>query len=286
MLLNSLALFILPWALGFFLFLLGPILASLILAFTRFDGLNLPIFIGMQNFDTALHDPVFWASLKVTFVFAFVSLPLMTVLAIMLAVLLEQKFFATNVFKVIFYLPTIIPIVASSVLWTWIFKADNGILNQFLLWFFGLFGLEINAPLWLADPQWALPALILMSIWSIGNPMIIYLAGLQNIPESLYEAAELDGANTVQKFFHITIPMLMPTIFFNVVIGTIQVFQYFVPAFVMTSGGPQNSTMFYSLYTYQLAFDDFRFGYASALSWVLFLIIVVSTYLVFKLKSN
>ena len=208
----------------------------------------------------------------------------MTVLSITVAILLNQKLIADEVFKVIFYLPTIIPIVASSVLWTWIFKADNGILNQFISGLFALLHIDASPPLWLSDPQWALPALILMSVWSIGNPMIIYLAGLQNIPESLYEAAELDGANTLQKFWHVTIPMLMPTIFFNVVIGVIQVFQYFVPAFVMTSGGPQNSTMFYSLYTYQLAFDDFRFGYASALSWILFLIIVVSTYMVFRLR--
>lgn len=251
MLFNSLTLFILPWALGFFLFLLGPILASLILAFTRFDGFNLPVFIGLSNFSSAFQDPVFWTSLKVTFVFALISLPLMTILSISIALLLKQKFIGNEVFKVIFYLPTIIPIVASSVLWTWIFKADNGVLNQFLAFVFHSLGLELNTPLWLSDPSWALPALILMSIWSIGNPMIIYLAGLQNIPESLYEAAELDGANTLEKFWHVTIPMLMPTIFFNVVIGVIQVFQYFVPAFVMTSGGPQNSTMFYSLYTYQ-----------------------------------
>jgi multiple sugar transport system permease protein len=285
MIFNSLTIFILPWALGFFLFLIGPIVASLVLSFTSFDGLNLPVFIGLKNFETAFSDPIFWASLKVTFTFALISLPLMTILSITIAMLLNKKIIGVEVFKVIFYLPTIIPIVASSVLWTWIFKADNGILNKFLVNVFNFLDLEINPPLWLSDPQWALPALILMSVWSIGNPMIIYLAGLQNIPESLYEAAELDGANGFEKFIHVTIPMLMPTIFFNVTIGVIQVFQYFVPAFVMTSGGPQNATMFYTLYTYQLAFDDFRFGYASALSWILFLIIVASTYLVFRLKK-
>lgn len=245
----------------------------------------MPIFIGLENFQTAFSDPVFWTSLKVTFIFALVSLPLMTVLAIAVAILLNQKIIAGEFFKVVFYLPTIIPIVASSVLWTWIFKADNGVLNQFLRSIFDLLHLDLDPPLWLSNPDWALPALILMSVWSIGNPMIIYLAGLQNIPESLYEAAELDGANFMQKFWHITIPGLMPTIFFNVTIGVIQVFQYFVPAFVMTSGGPQNSTMFYSLYTYQLAFDDFRFGYASALSWILFVIIVISTYLIFRVRK-
>lgn len=285
MLFNSVIIFLAPWLIGFLSFLLLPILASLFLAFTRFDGLNMPSTIGLANFLTAFHDPVFWASLKITFIFAFVSLPLMTVLAIAIAMLLKQKLIAKSFFKIVFYVPSIIPIVASSVLWTWIFKADNGVLNQFITNCGALVGLNIKTPLWLADPNWALPALILMSIWSIGNPMIIYLAGLQNIPQSLYEAADLDGAGTWAKFWHITIPGLMPTIFFNLTIGLIQVFQYFVPAFVMTSGGPQNATMFYSLYTYQLAFDDFRFGYASALSWILFIIIVFSTYLLLRLKK-
>ncbi len=250
--------FLLPWLIGLILFLLGPILASLLLSFSEYDGINAPQFNGITNYQNMLQDPVLWTSLKVTLSFALISLPLSTVIAITLAVLLNQKISALSFYRACLYLPSVVPIVASSVLWTWIFQGK-----------------------WLTDPDWALPALIIMSFWSLGNPMIIYLAGLQNIPESLYESAEIDGASEWQKFWHITIPILSPTIFFNVVIGIIQVFQYFVPAYVITSGGPQNATMFYSLYTYQTAFDDFSMGYASALAWLLFVIVLIATSIAF-----
>lgn len=272
--------FLLPWFIGLIVFLLGPILASLLLSFTNYDGINMPTFTGLSNYQNMLSDQVLWTSLKVTLGFALVSLPLGTIVAITLAVLLNQKISGLSFYRACLYLPSIIPIVASSVVWIWIFKGDEtGILNQALLKLFGWLGFQ--APLWLADSHWALPALIIMSFWSLGNPMIIYLAGLQNIPESLYESAEIDGASEWQKFWHITIPILSPTIFFNVVIGIIQVFQYFVPAYVMTSGGPQNATMFYSLYTYQTAFDDFQMGYASALAWLLFAIVLIATSMAF-----
>lgn len=229
-----------------------------------------------------LTDPVFFTSLKVTFAFAFISLPLNTIAAIALALLLNQKVKGQAFFRACLYLPSVVPIVASSVVWTWIFKGDEtGLLNQALNLLFSWVP-GFTAPMWLSDPDWALPALIIMNFWILGNPMIIYLAGLQNIPESLYESADLDGATSVQKLWHITLPLLSPIIFFNVVIGIIQVFQYFVPAFVMTSGGPQNSTMFFTLYTYRTAFDDFRMGYASALAWVLFLIVLAATLIAFK----
>ena len=190
---------------------------------------------------------------------------------------LNQKLRGLSFYRTLIYLPTIVPIVASSVVWLWIFKGDDtGLINSILK----IIG--IDGPLWLADPNWALPSLIIMSFWSIGNPILIYLAGLQNIPETLYEAAELDGASKWEQVWHITLPMLSPTIFFNVTIGIIQVFQYFVPAYVMTSGGPQGATMFYSLYTYQSAFDDFRMGYASALAWLLFLIVLICTLFAFR----
>lgn len=266
-------LFLSPWIIGFACFLLGPIIASLVLSFTKFDGINQPVFNGLTNyFFMLMHDPMFLNSLKVTLMFACVTLPLGTVFAISMAMLLNQNIKGMSLYRTMLYLPTVVPIVASSVVWLWVFKADEtGLLNNFLS------SIGLNGPLWLADPNWALPALIIMSFWSLGNPIIIYLAGLQNIPDSLYEAAELDGASSWAKLWHITLPMLSPTIFFNVIIGIIQVFQYFVPAYVMTSGGPQGSTMFYSLYTYQTAFDDFRMGYASALAWVLFLIVLVAT---------
>lgn len=268
--------FLLPWLIGLILFLLGPILASLLLSFTEFDGINFPKFIALNNYAEMFNDPILWSSLKVTLSFALISLPLGTIVAIGLALLLNQKISGLSFYRACLYLPSVIPIVASSVIWTWIFKGDEtGLLNKFLDSVFGIFGFK--PLLWLADPHTALPALIIMSFWSLGNPMIIYLSGLQNIPQSLYESAEIDGASSWTKFWHITLPILSPTIFFNVVIGIIQVFQYFVPAYVMTSGGPQNATMFYSLYTYQTAFDDFRMGYASALAWLLFLIVLIAT---------
>lgn len=270
--------FLLPWVIGFVAFLLGPILASLFLAFTKYDGLNLPNYIGLGNFQEMLSDPMFIGSLKVTLLFAFITLPCATVIAIAIALLLNLKIRGMSFYRTCLYLPTVVPLVASSVVWIWIFKADEtGLLNNLIKNIF-----HIDGPLWLADPNWALPALIIMSFWSLGNPIIIYLAGLQNIPESLYEAAEIDGASSLAKLWHITLPMLSPTIFFNVTIGIIQVFQYFVPAYVMTSGGPQGSTMFYSLYAYQTAFEDFRMGYASGLAWVLFAIVLLFTLFAFK----
>jgi multiple sugar transport system permease protein len=272
--------FLLPWLLGFFCFLLGPILASLLLSFTRFDGLNKPEFIGFDNYSQMSTDPMFLSSLKVTLSFAVISLPLATLIAISIAVLLNQNIQGQSLYRALLYLPTVVPIVASSVIWTWVFKADDsGLLNKLLK--ICLQPFDLTPPMWLADPKWALPALIIMSFWSLGNPILIYLAGLQNIPDALYEAAEIDGAGSWQKLIHITIPLLSPTIFFNVIIGIINVFQYFVPAYVMTSGGPQGATMFYSLYTYQTAFDDFQMGYASALAWVLFLIVLTATLLAF-----
>lgn len=268
--------FLLPWLIGFIVFLLGPILASLFLGFSYFDGLNMPKFIGLGNYQEMVFDPMFLTSLKVTLVFAAITLPIGAILAIAVALLLNQKLKGMSLFRTLIYIPTIVPIVASSVVWIWIFKGDEtGLLNILLK------AIGIEGPLWLSDPNTALPALIIMSFWSLGNPILIYLAGLQNIPESLYEAAELDGASSLSKLWHITLPLLSPTIFFNVIVGIIQVFQYFVPAYVMTSGGPQGATMFYSLYAYQTAFDDFRMGYASALAWLLFLIVLLATLFAF-----
>jgi multiple sugar transport system permease protein len=274
--------FLLPWLIGFFLFLAGPILTSLYLSFNEFDGINAPSFLGLTNYQKMLSDPVLMTSLKVTMVFAFISLPIGTLIALGLALLLNQKISGLSFYRACLYLPSIVPVVATSVIWSWIFKPDSsGLINKTLEFLLGWIP-GFSSPLWLADPKWALPALIIMSFWSLGNPMIIYLAGLQNIPPSLYESAEIDGASGLQQLWHITLPILSPTIFFNVVIGIIQVLQYFVPAYVMTSGGPQNSTMFYSLYTYQTAFDDFKMGYASALAWLLFLIVLATTTLAFR----
>lgn len=271
----SLVLFLVPWFIGLFAFLLGPILASLYLSFTDFDGLKELNYVGLENYIKIFQDPLFSASLGVTFKFAIIALPLGTILAIFLALVLNQKLKGISFYRTALYIPTVIPIVASSVVWIWIFKGDW--LPNFL---------KSLSPIWLSDPHWSLPALVIMSFWSLGNPMLIYLAGLQNIPESIYEAAEIDGAGFFNKLWHISLPLLSPTLFFNIVIGIIQVFQYFVPAYVMTSGGPKNSTLFYSLYTYQVAFEDFQMGYASALAWFLFLIVLISTLIAFLVSNQ
>ena len=276
-----LLIFLLPWLIGFFLFLLLPILASFYFSFTDYDVLRPPFWIGFDNYKFLMSDPVFWKSLGVTFTYAFITLPLSVIFGIALAILLNQKIKGITIYRTFFYLPSIIPLVASSIIWLWIFRGDEGgLLNNFLS------KLNITGPIWLSDSKWAMVALIIMSLWSMGNSVLIYLAGLQDIPQTLYEAADIDGANFWQKLFLITIPMLTPTIFFNLIIGIISVFQYFVPAYVMTSGGPQYSTTFYSLYAYQNAFEDFKFGYSSAMAWILFLIIVLFTLIAFKSFSN
>ena len=271
-----LLIFLFPWFIGFFVFLFGPIVASFYLSFTDYDVLRKPLWTGTDNYTFLFSDPVFWKSLKVTFTYAFIALPLSVVFGISFAVLLNQKINTMSVYRTCFYLPSIIPLVASSAVWLWIFRGDEGgLFNNFLSKF------NVNGPLWFSDPHYALVPLIIMSLWSIGNSVLIYLAGLQDIPQTLYEAANLDGANPIQKFFLITLPMLTPTIFFNLIIGIISVFQYFIPAYVMTSGGPQYATTFYSLYAYQSAFEDFKFGYASCMAWILFLIIVFFTWIAF-----
>lgn len=273
--------FLLPWLVGFFVFLLSPIIASFYLSFTEYDILRKPIWIGIDNYQLLFKDPIFWKSLNVTFIYAIITLPLSVIIGISLAIMLNQKIPGISIYRTCFYLPSIIPLVASSIIWLWIFRGDEGgLLNSFLSKF------HIHGPLWFSDPNWALPALIIMSFWSIGNSVLIYLAGLQDIPQSLYEAADIDGANPWQKLFFITLPMLSPTIFFNLIIGIISVFQYFIPAYVMTSGGPQYATNFYSLYAYQNAFEDFKLGYASAMAWILFVIVLFFTWLAFKGLAN
>ena len=269
--------FLFPWLIGLFVFLLGPIATSFYFSFTDYDILRKPIWIGLDNYMLMFSDPVFWKSLQVTFVYAIITLPLSVIFGIALAILLNQKIPGISLYRTFIYLPSIIPLVASSIIWLWIFRGDEGgLLNNILS------KVYIKGPLWFSDPTWSLIALIIMSLWSVGNSVLIYLAGLQSIPQSLYEASEIDGANFWQKLFLITIPMLTPTIFFNLVISIISVFQYFVPAYVMTSGGPQYATTFYSLYTYQNAFEDFKLGYASAMAWILFVVVVFFTWLAFK----
>ena len=347
---------ILPWLVGFVSFTLGPMLFSIYISMCDWDIINAPRFVGLANFQQALfHDFRFIQALKVTITYAAFALPLGLTGSLMVALLLNQKVKGMSWFRTIFYIPAILPGIATAMLWRWIFNPQYGILNLILgtinprlipvaqvlslwpvaivaglvvaamivikavqiltrrtasawvgvLWLvlalpiggltaaawntgFGLLRVSLGGtlPLWLGDPNWVLPAFILMSLWGVGGGMIIYLAGLQSIPTQLYEAADIDGANPVQKFRKITLPMVSPTIFFNLVMGVIGSFQVFTSSFVMTQGGPHYGSLFYLLYLYQKAFQYFQMGYAASMAWILFVIILVCTLLVFKSSAG
>lgn len=269
--------FVMLWLIGFIAFSLGPLIFSFVMSFFRWGLLDTPVFVGFRNYiDMFTRDRLFWLSLRVTLIYSGVSVPLGMILSLILAMLLNQKIKSMHFFRTIFYLPSVVSGVAVSVLWMWILQADFGVLNYFL----SLFG--VSGPDWLGDPQWALTALIIMSFWGIGGGMIIYLAGLQNIPPQFYEASDIDGASKWSQFWYITLPMLTPTIFFNLVTGIIFSFRTFTQGYVMTGGGPLDATMFFALHLFNQAFLHLRMGYASALAWVLFVVIMIFTSLIFK----
>ena len=273
--------FILPWLIGLFAFTLIPMLFSLVLSFCKWDivtGLSTIQFVGFQNFTKIFADKKFYKALEVTFKFCLISIPFYQISALLVAMLLNMRSKFMRTFRLIFFLPSIIPTIASSMIWMQILGRD-GLINQ------GLALLGIQGPAWLNDPKTALYGLILMGVWGIGNTIIIYLSGLQGVGEELYEASAIDGANAFQRFFKITIPMISPTIFFNMVMAVIGSFQYFTQAFVMTEGGPLNSTLFYNLYLYTKAYKELKMGYASALAWIMFIIILFFTLLVIRSSS-
>lgn len=270
-----------PFFIGFVLFIAYPILASLFYSFTRYDVLNPPEWVGLRNYIELGSDQLFFKSLQVTTVYTVGAVGLGLAASLGLALLLNQKVPGVNIFRTIFYLPTIVSGVALATLWMWIFNADFGILNFILYKITGQKG-----PLWLQSEEWVVPALIIVSLWGVGGTMVIFLAGLQGIPSELYEAADLDGAGRIQKFLHVTFPMLSPVIFFNALTGMIGSFQVFTGAMVMTAGGPNYASYFFVLYIYQSAFRSFRMGFASALSWVLFIIILILTLLTFRSSAS
>lgn len=265
-----------PWLIGLLVFVLGPMLASFAISFTRWDLLSPPRFTGMRNYERMLADPLFWQSLKVTVLYTLLYVPTELIGGMALALLMNQRVPGIAVFRTIFYLPSVIAGVAFVVVWMWIFHPDAGLLNA------GLALLGIDGPRWLTDPDTALIALWMMSMWGLGRAAVIYLAGLKNVPKELHEAAHIDGAGNWQTFRHVTIPLLTPTIFFNLVLSLIGTFQTFTSAFVATNGGPLDSTLFYVLYLYRQAFERFNMGYASALAWILFLVILGLTLLVVR----
>ncbi len=280
-------LFCAPWLIGLGVFTAYPVLASLFYSFCDYSVLQSPVWCGTENYRQMLSDTVFWLSLKNTLVFALLSLPAGTIVALALAVLLNTEVRGMPMFRTIFYLPSIVPMVASAMLWMWIFNGQFGLLNCALHPVLGVFGLQ--PPGWLGDPTWAKPALALMSIWGVGNSMVIYLAGLQNVPKELYEASEIDGASTWRRFWHVTLPMISPVLYFNLIMGIIGTLQVFATVFVMTGGAegnPARSTLFYALYLFSVAFYDLRMGYGCAMAWMLFVIIIVLTVTATKLTEK
>ena len=270
-----------PWLVGFVVWTVGPMLASFLLSFTRYNVVSPTVWLGVANYrEIFTVDPLFWQTLKVTFSYAIMSLPAGLVMGLAVALLLNLKVPGLSVWRAIYYLPSVIAGVAVAVLWQYVFNPRFGVLN----WALSLIG--IKGPGWLADPKWALPSLALMSVWGAGGSMILYLSALQSVPTTLYDAAKIDGANAWGRLRHVTLPMISPVIFFNLVMGTIGTFQYFTNAYVMTQGGPANATLFYNLHLYNNAFRYFRMGYASALAWILFVIILFFTLLIFKSSST
>jgi multiple sugar transport system permease protein len=269
-------LFIAPWLIGFFAFVFGPFLASLYLGFTNYDGFHTPVWTGLKNYFKLTGDPLFWTSLRVTATYAMVSVPLHIIFGLSIAVILNQKVKGLAVWRTIYFLPSVVSGVAVAMLWLWILNPEFGLLNM------GLRAVGIVGPKWVHSTTWALPALIMMSLWGVGSTMVVYLAGLQGIPTEFYEAASIDGANAARRFISITLPLLSPVIFFMLVMGIIGSFQVFTQAYIMTSGGPGNATLFYVLNLYRKGFLEYSMGYASALAWILFLIIMGLTLLVFR----
>ncbi len=273
-------LFILPWILGFIIFTAGPMLASLYISFTRWEMVTPSVWVGPAQYVKLFNDDRFWLSLYNTSYYVFIGVPLHLFMALLAALAVNLNLRGIRFFRTAYYVPSLTPVVANSILWVWIFHPNWGLANAFLQWI-GLEGFY-----WLQDPRLAKPALIVMSFWSIGGQMVILLAGLKGIPVELYEAASIDGANWWGRFWRITLPLLTPALFFNLIIAIIGAFQVFTQAYIMTEGGPNYSTLFYLLYLFRAAFENFRMGYASAMAWVLFIIVLLFTILQFALSDR
>lgn len=269
-------LFASPWIVGFLLWTLGPMVASFVLMFTQWDLVSPPAWIGLQNMRELLGDSLMLQALKVTTLYAITSVPLQLIFGLGLAILLNTKIAGLRLYRTAFYLPSVLSGVAVALLWRWLFSPEFGLINLMLSY------ANIQGPSWLGDERWALPSLVLMSLWSVGGGTIIYLAGLQGIPTDLYEAAEVDGAAGWARFRYITLPMMSPVLFFQFVTGLIAALQVFTQPFIMTNGGPNNATNFIMIHLYRNAFVYFRMGYASVIAWTLFAYILVLTLLVFR----
>lgn len=267
-----------PWWLGFLLLLAGPMAISLYISFTDYSLLQPPVYVGTANYRSLMVDNTFWRTVRNTLVYAGVSIPLVTVLAVLLAALLNQRARGQAFFRAAIFVPTIVPLVAVGVVWTWFLNPEFGLMNQMLR------GVGVDSPpVWIESPRWAMAALILISLWLVGTPVVIYLAGLQDIPEELYEASRIDGATAWRRFWHVTLPGLGPVILFNVITAIIASWQVFALPYVLWKArpGPDRSVYFYTMYLFDNAFRFLKMGTASAMAWIQLLIILALTALVF-----
>ena len=273
-----------PWLIGLSVFLVYPLLAALYYSLCDYSVLLPPVFVGLDNYVELFQDKLFWKSLWNTTFFAVGSVGLGTFMALLLAILLNSKVKGLPFYRTVFFLPSLMPLVAGSILWFVMYAGQGGVINTLLA------KIGITGPAWLQDPHWAKIALIFMAVWGAGNSMVIFLAGLQDVPVSLYEASIIDGASWLQRLVNVTIPMISPVIYFNVVMGIIGGFQAFAQSLIMTGtngfGAPEQSTLFYVLQLYGVGFMDMRMGYASAMAWVLFLIILALTFAATRLSKR
>ncbi|KPU26895.1 ABC transporter permease [Caloranaerobacter sp. TR13] len=269
--------FILPWILGMLLFTIGPILFAIYIGFTEWKILTKPNFVGFQNYIDIFHDENFWNSLMVTVKYAIFAVPLGIITSLTIAILMNTEIKGIRFFRTIYYLPAVVSGVAVALLWRWVLDPEFGLINLMLA------QIGIQGPGWLSDPDWVLPSYILMALWGAGGGMITYLVGLREVPQNLYEAAEIDGAGPLTKFFKITLPLMTPILFYNLIMGIIGAFRKFTDAYIL--GGAGNQGKFYLVYLYDNAFKYFKMGYATALAWILFVIIFLLTLIIFKSSS-
>lgn len=290
-----------PYLVGICIFLLFPLAMSLYYSFCDYSMLQPPLWIGLDNYRHLLTDDTFHIALINTLIYAAISVPCTLAWSIFLAILLNRQIRSQGIYRTIIFLPTLVPLVATGIIWNWLFNSDSGLINYFLRPVLGLVGgiaahvaawlgagpatlqalHDISPPAWLGDPNWAMTAIIFVSFWGVGQTVVIFLAGLQDIPAELYEAAQIDGAGSWGRLRHVTLPMLSPVIFFNLIMGIIGSWQFFDIPYVMTAGGPGRATLVYSLYLFNAAFNELRMGAASAMAWILFLIILALTALAF-----
>jgi multiple sugar transport system permease protein len=272
-------LFAAPWLIGIALFWLYPILASAYYSFTKFNGIQTPQWVGLANYaELFTNDANFSAAVYNTLYFALVSIPLAIIVSFALAMLLNVDISGRVVYRTIYFLPTLVPEVALALVWVYLFTPGTGLINLPFDW------LGLRGPCWLTCPEWSRPTIVLLALWIIGNQVILYLAGLQDVPQDLYDAANVDGANPWHKFRHVTVPLMTPVVFFHLVTSVIGALQFFTVPYIMTGGTgfPANSTLFYSIHMYKTAFHHFEMGYASAMAWLLFLVTLVVTLVIFR----